>query len=117
MDWGCMATPQPKLQPWSPADYTTEIRRIAIHPKLTLSRTKHFVERLLERDLIMSDALYVLKNGFVYDVHEDSSQPGLYKYRTETRTPNSSNRNVRLVVIPDATKCWIKIVTVMWVDE
>lgn len=65
----------------------------------------------------MSDVLYLLKKGFVYDDPEPATQPGLYKYKMETRTPNSNNRVVRLIVIPDAATCWVKPVSVMWVDE
>lgn len=106
-----------KKQPWNPADATDEIRTLGRNAKLTLSWTDHIRARLVERDLIMGDVLYILKNGFVYDEPEEATQPGLYKYRMETRTPNSNNRSVRLVVIPDPTTCWAKLVTLMWADE
>jgi hypothetical protein len=32
-------------------------------------------------------------------------------------TPNSQNREVRVVVIPDWKRKGIKVVTVMWADE
>lgn len=69
------------------------------------------------RDLIVGDVLYILKNGFVYEDPEPATQPKLFKYKIETRTPNSNNRSVRIVIIPDCNTCWIKIVTVMWADE
>ena len=72
---------------------------------------------MAERDLFVGDILHVLKFGFVYSEPEPSSQPGLYKYRIETRTPNSDNRTVRLVVIPDPEKLWVKNITVMRADE
>ena len=72
---------------------------------------------MLDRGLILSDVLYALKNGFVYEECSSATQPGLWKYRIETRTPNSANRIVGVVVIPDESKIWIKIVTVMWIDK
>ncbi|MBR7518797.1 hypothetical protein KC217_24345, partial [Mycobacterium tuberculosis] len=59
----------------------------------------------------------VLRCGFVYEDPVPATQRDLYRYKMETRTPNSNNRVVRVVVIPDPSKCWAKIVTVMWVDE
>ncbi|MBI1867735.1 MAG: DUF4258 domain-containing protein [Methylocystis sp.] len=70
-----------------------------------------------ERDLIMSDVLYVLKQGFVFDDPQESTRPGLHKYAVQSRSPNSGSRTVRVVAIPDANRCQIKIVTVMWVDR
>jgi len=104
-------------QPWKPADATLIIRRLANDSKLKLQWTKHAKDRLSERDLIISDVLYVLKQGIVYEDGEQSTQPGLYKYLIESRAPNSGNRVVRLVVIPDEPRIWIKLVSVMWVDE
>ncbi len=106
-----------KLQPWTSADATSSIRQMGQSSNLTLSYSIHFKERLSERDLLLGDVLHVLKHGFVYDEPKAATQPGLFRYRIETRTPNSGNRNVRLVVIPDPTRCWIKVVTVMWADE
>jgi hypothetical protein len=70
-----------------------------------------------ERHLIISDALYVLKNGFVYDDAVNSSVSGLYKYKVESQSPNSGARHLRVIAIPDDMSCQIKIVTVMWRDE
>lgn len=69
------------------------------------------------RDLFMGDVLYVLKNGFVYASPMEATQPKLWKYAMESRTPNSGNRVVRVIIIPDLARIWAKIVTVMWVDE
>lgn len=106
-----------KPQPWSTADATIEINRMSKSATLKLSYTSHAKERLSERELLVGDALYVLKNGFVYDEPEPSTQVGLYKYKIESRTPNSNNRFVRAVVIPDEPSCHIKVVTLMWADE
>ena len=72
---------------------------------------------MAERELIMGDLLYVLKNGYVYAPPEQATQPDLWKYCIETGSPNSGNRVVRVVVIPDASRLWAKIITVMWADE
>ena len=106
-----------KPQPWTSADATIAIREMGRSPKLDLSYTGHCKERLAERDLLIGDVRYVLRHGFVYDEPDAATQPGLYRYQIETRTPNSNNRSVRLVVIPDPAKCWIKVVTIMWADE
>lgn len=106
-----------KQQPWSSSDATEEIRKLGASDELNLSFTSHFQDRLAERDLIMGDVRYVLKHGFVFDAAQPATQAGLYRYRIETRTPNSNNRSVRLVVVPDPKACWIKVITVMWADE
>lgn len=72
---------------------------------------------MAERDLIVGDVLYVLKNGFVRMEPEPATREGFMRYAMETRTPNSNSREVRVVAIPDRAQCWIKIVSVMWVDE
>lgn len=104
-------------EPWGPADATTAIRDAARHEKFRVTLTGHARQRMSERDLIMGDLLYVLKNGFVYAPPERATQPDLWKYCIETRSPNSGNRVVRLVVIRDVSRLWAKIVTVMWADE
>jgi Domain of unknown function (DUF4258) len=106
-----------KPQPWKPADATDEIRRIARIDEMRLTRRDHAVDQMTERELIMGDLLYLLKNGFVYEDPEPSTQKGLYKYKMESKTPNSGDRSVRAVVIPDPKRCWLKVITVMWVDE
>ena len=106
-----------KQQPWNPADATDEIRRIARSETMRLTRSDHARERMEERDLLMGDVLYVLKNGFVYENPEPSTQQGLFKYEIESQSPNSGNRSVRIVIIPDSGRCWLKVITVMWVDE
>jgi hypothetical protein len=106
-----------KPQPWSAADATHAINRIAKSPQLKVSYTLHAKDRLAERDLLLGDALYVLKNGFVFQEAEESTQAGLFKYKIESRTPNSNSRVVRAIAIPDEPSCQIKIVTVMWADE
>ena len=108
---------RPSKQPWTSAEATRVIRDLARAANLRLTYSQHARERLLERDLTMGDVLWVLKEGFVHGEPERSTQDGLYKYTPESRSPNSGNRTVRVVVIPDPTRSWMKIVTVMWVDE
>lgn len=105
-----------KPQPWSAGDATDTIRAIANSDCLSLITTRHAREQATERNLIMSDVLYVLKSGFVYDEPNESTRPGCYKYGIQSRSPNSGSRTVRLIAIPDANRCLIKVVTVMWVD-
>lgn len=102
-------------KPWKPADATNEIRRLA-SSEIWLTYSDHAKERMGERDLIVSDILHVLKFGFVHQEAERSTRPGLYKYRMQSRTPNSGDREVGVVLIPDRHNAHIKIVTVMWID-
>jgi uncharacterized protein DUF4258 len=106
-----------KRQPWSAADATNAIRSLARHASLTITLTQHAKDQMLDRDLIVSDVLYVLKHGFVFESAQSSTQKGLFKYLQQGRSPNSGNRTVRVVVIPDPASSWMKVVTVMWVDE
>jgi hypothetical protein len=105
-----------KPQPWGNADATDAIREIA-SGDYTLDLTQHASSQMRARTLTTGDVVYVLKRGFVHDDPQTTTQEALYKYAMESRTPNTGNRVVRVVVIP----CWkpreIKVVTVMWVDE
>lgn len=103
-------------QPWSPADATQSIREIA-RGKYIFDITGHCKRRLAERNLIISDLLYVLKNGFVYDDPVPSTQTGLYKYCIEYSTPNTNQRSLRVVVVPGLSPLELKAVSIMWVDE
>ncbi len=104
-----------KAQPWKPSDATDEIRRIASNPHLSITYKIHAKDRMKERSLVISDVLYALKNGFVYDDAVPATRPNHYKYRMECRTPNSGNRAIGLIVIP--AESFLKIITVMWIDE
>lgn len=103
-------------QPWTPGDATLKIREISRSRELELSYAKHAKKRLAQRGVIISDVLYVLKNGFVYEAPEASTVKGLFKYQIESQSPNSGRRYLRLVVVPDAKSKAIKIVTIMWRD-
>ena len=106
-------------QPWKPADATRIINRIARDPSCDLSYTVHVRERLAERSLIISDLLFVLRNGFVYEApasSDESTIKGHFKYKVECQTPNSGSRTLRVVVAPDEISCQIKVINIMWRD-
>lgn len=104
-------------EPWSPAQATDELRRIARDARLSLAYKLHATKRACEREISTSDVLYVLKNGFVYHAAKTATRPDYFKYEIESRTPNSDGRIVNLVVIPDCNNMTIKLVTIMWKDE
>jgi Domain of unknown function (DUF4258) len=102
-------------QPWKPANATDAIRCIAAGI-FDFVLTNHAKEQMSDRNLITSDVLHVLKNGFVYELPEDATQPNCFKYKVESASPEGP-RIVRVVVIPGTTPPMLKIVTVMWRDE
>ncbi len=105
-------------QPWRPPVATRKIWAIARSDRLDLAYTRHARDRMKERGLLIGDVLYVLKNGSVFEDPEPGKVEGYFKYRMEAQTPNSGNRTVRVVVIPDKDgNRSLKVVTVMWVDE
>lgn len=101
---------------WTPAQATEAIREIARQERLNLSYTQHAKDRLAERNLVISDVLHVLKNGFVYADPEPATRHSYNRYKMEAKTPNSNARTVGVVVIPDKSGCMLKVVTVMWID-
>ena len=103
-------------QPWPAAQATERIWQLA-RGVYALVVTTHAREQLGKRSLILGDALHVMKVGHIYDEAEISTQPGLYKYKMESSTPNSHSRTLRVVVVPCASKSVLKIITVMWRDE
>ena len=84
---------------------------------MIIAYKRHATDRIAERGLIISDVLYVLKHGFVLMEPEPSTRAGYNKYAIESKCPNGGNRAVRVIVIPDKKTCFLKIVSVMWVDE
>lgn len=105
------------IKPWEPAAATDKIRQIARSSSLTLTYKLHARDRLSERGLIISDILYALKNGFVYEKAVPATRAGYFRYRVECRTPNSGSRPIGVVVIPENQGCFLKVITVMWIDE
>jgi hypothetical protein len=104
-------------EPWVPAYATEAIRKISRHPTLSLAYKVHATQRRVERGLVTSDVLYLLKNGFVLVDAEPATRPEYFRYVVTSTTPNSGGREIAAVVIPDASQLTIKIVTVYWVDE
>jgi hypothetical protein len=104
-------------QPWKPGLATTNINSIVRNKQCDLALKLHAKDRLAERGLLMSDLLFVLKNGYVYEEPEESTLAGLYKYKIESQSPNSGARFLRAVVVPDGKSCQIKVITIMWRDE
>ena len=105
-------------QPWQPVVATRRINEMAKDLSLDLYYTEHALIRIDQRNLILSDLLYLLRNGFVVcEEPEQSTQKGLYKYLIDGKTPNSDARYLRIVVIPDEKSNQIKVVTAMWRDE
>ena len=106
-----------KSEPWTPGEATNEIRAIARSKSLNVSYRLHAKERLKERNIIVSDVLYALRNGFVYNEAIPATRAGMFRYRIECKTPNSNSRPIGVVVIPAKVGCLLKIVSVMWIDE
>ena len=100
----------------TPAKATEKIRGLAQDEHLSLYFTSHYRQRLEERQLINSDTLHLLSTGFVYEEGEPSTVRGLWKYRVTGKTPNSNNRSVVIVVIPDFSDRSLKFVTIFWRD-
>lgn len=107
---------EPICPPLAPRIATDHIRAKARDSALTLTWTRHAKDQMEERGLEMGDVKYVLRNGFVYDPAQPSTQRGFYKYRMVSSSPNSNRRMVRVVVIP-APNPGLKVITVMWADE
>lgn len=103
--------------PWTTAQATENIRKVAASSDLTITYKIHAKEQMSDRGLIISDVLYVLKNGFVYNEPEPSTRSGYFKYAIESSCPNSARRVVRVIVIPESKSNFLKIITVMWVDK
>lgn len=104
-------------EPWLPADATTIIRTMALNRNLGLFLKVHAKGQMSDRGIIMSDVLYILKNGFVYEDPRPATQNGFFRYAIESKSPNSESRSIRLIIIPEESACNFKLVTVMWVDE
>lgn len=103
-------------KPWPPGKATEELRRIA-QQGFDFCWTAHARDQMEDRGLIVGDVVHVLKHGFVYDDAEPTTRGRYFKYKMESTTPNSGNRAVRIVVIPQRNPLTLKVVTVMWVDE
>lgn len=70
-----------------------------------------------DRGIIVGDVTYVLRNGIVYQNAVEATRKNLWKYQIESKAPNSKNREIRIVVIPDWKEKGFKLITIMWADE
>lgn len=102
--------------PLPPAKATKYINQIASSDTCDIAITNHFSEKLSERNLQMGDAMMLMRTGFIYNSPVESTQPGLWKYEINGKTPNSQNRQLGMIVIPDFDKNMIKLVTIFWID-
>ena len=75
-------------EPWTSAQATERIRAIACG-EFTLSYTEHALDQLADRDLLIGDLNYLLRNGFVYVTAYEAAQKPYWKYQIECTTPNS----------------------------
>ena len=105
---------------WLPEEAERKIHGYAKDDgNLDLAYTKHAKTRMSERDIFISDVKYILAHGHIDEQPEHStrSQDGYFKYKICGKSPNSGNREICLVVIPDIHKPAVKIITAMWRDE
>ncbi len=105
-----------RILPWAPARATKEIWKLAKRD-FEFNWAEHAREQILDRDLIIGDIIHVLKHGYVYEEAEPSARKGFFKYKVESRSPNSGGRTLRVVVVPQCKPPLFKVITVMWVDE
>lgn len=103
--------------PLSSRQATEEIRRLSSNLDTDWYSTTHIKERMAERSLVISDIKHLLKTGYVYEDGKASTQKGFWKYKVVGRTPNSENRTLVTVVIPDSTTKSLKLVTIYWQDD
>jgi hypothetical protein len=66
-------------EPWTPAQATERIRAIASGEQFSASYKVHAKDQLLERNLIIGDVVYLLKNGFVYERPEAAARKPFWR--------------------------------------
>jgi hypothetical protein len=108
--------PDHSPQPMSPEEATTHIREIA-SGEYDLWLTKHAKEKMIARDVFTPDVRHLLKFGTIARPGEVSTQAGIFKYRMESKTPNSENRTLALIVAPSTGRNVLKVLTVFWANE
>ena len=104
-------------QSLTPSVTTEKIWTLASGDNANWLTADHYKKQLNQRDIISSDIKHLLRTGYVYAEGTESSVSGLWKYRMEGKTPNSNNRTIAVVVIPDFSDRSIKFVTVFWRDS
>ena len=102
--------------PEDPEKTAQNIQKMARNPRPDMFWTEHAKEKMAERNLPMTEALYALRHGAIYTARRLSTRQGFFKYRMECLTPDSDVRPVGVVVVPDFENLCLKILTVMWVD-
>lgn len=107
----------PLPEPWTPAQATERLRRIAWDDEFELILARHAEDQMEERGITTLDIMYVLQNGFVYEDPKSATTWGLFRYAMVHPTPNSNRREVKVITIPSAGAPCAKVVTVMWADE
>ena len=100
----------------TPGGATKKIWKLAGDDNTDWWITDHFKNQLKERNIISSDIKHLLRTGYVYKEGTESTVPGLWKFQLEGQTPNSNNRTIVVVIIPDFSDKSIKFVTVFWRD-
>lgn len=103
-----------------PNGWSIEIAENRIHAyargDFDLAYTKHAKQRFEERSILISDVIHVLAHGQVVGEPQESTRAGYFKYKICGKSPNSGNREICLVIIPDTGRPAIKVVTAMWKD-
>jgi len=82
----------------SPAKATKEINKLASDPLCNLSKSPHAEDRLEERTILTGDLLYLLKNGFIYELAEASTRKDFWKYKIEGVTPTQTGAQSLLLL-------------------
>lgn len=109
------------MKEMSPADATRFVNALAQCDNFSVNWSNHAKLRILERDLISGDILYLLKNGFVHSKGKKAdgkakNNNDIFKYIIEGSTPNSNGRFICAVIIPAPDES-VTILTVYWKDE
>ena len=86
-------------------------------PAFILDLTTHAESRMVERNLTISDARHVLKNGHVYTDAAPAKTIGTFRHAMEAKVSNSGGRVMRLIDIQNESSMTLKINSaIMWVD-
>lgn len=101
---------------WSPGMAERQLRAYIEHVDFDLSYTAHVRERMNERGIVLADIRHLLSHGHITEQPKKATRPGCYRYKICGKTPNSGNRRICAVVVPDVGKPSVTIITVMWED-
>ncbi len=103
---------------------TGAINTMARSDDLDLCYTKHCLERMRERDITISEILYILKTGIVEE-YQGKAKPETGKFHKYKITAQSLSRrrNISLIILVEINRLKIpaiklqEIVTAMWSDK